>query len=135
LLLLAPFLLLACACSRQKTITAEDLCLELTSAISLAADAETSVDLLRQGRSTDRYADGHLAYLSEELNHSLKELEEASPDAAIASTAQNARTLLGSLALQVAAVRSDLGDSGALSNARQQIAKTRADLEAAKSSL
>ena len=134
-LLLIPLLLLLAACSRQRRITADDLRSDLTSAISFAAETEIFIDFVRQGRSTDNYADGHLQYLSDELNRSASELHESTPEAAIAEKAQECRTLLDSLALQVAAVGPILGDPGALSDVRQQIAKTRAALEQAKSSL
>lgn len=133
--LLISCLLLFSACSHHTKITADDLRSDLTSAISFAAETETFLDFVRQGRSIDHYTEGHLEYLSEELNRSARELEESVADAALAQKLQECRTLLESIALQVAAVRPVLGDAGALSDARQQIAKTRAALEAAQSSL
>ena len=134
-LALVPFLLLVSACSHHKTITTDDLRSDLTSAVSFAAETELFIDFVRQGRSIDHYAEGHLEYLSEELNRSARELEQSSSDAALAQKLQESRALLDSLALQVAAIRPDLGDPSALSDARQQIAKTRAALEQANASL
>src|SRR5437764_3858561 len=90
-------LLLAAACSQKKTITKEQLRSQLTSAASLAAEAETFIDYVRQNRLTRNYAEGHMEYLADEVKRSAKELREETPGPGTQSTFREYLAQLDSL--------------------------------------
>jgi hypothetical protein len=65
------------ACTRQKSISRDELQSKLRSAASIAAETATFFDYVRQRRATDQYARGHLEYLFSEVDRTAKELHES----------------------------------------------------------
>jgi len=128
-------LLFTTACARHKIISAEELHSELAAAISLAAETETFLEMVRQGRTTPAFAQGHLQYLADEANRSLKDFHESVPAPDIQAKFPDARTLVHSLALQLTATGTALNDREALNSAQQHIAKIRQALAEIQSSL
>ena len=133
--LLLPLLLLQVSCSRQKTITTDELRSELTSAVSLAAETETIIDYVAQHRLTHNYALGHLGYLAREAQRSAKELDEASPEPATEQKLAESKEQVASLSKEIAAARASMGNPEALAATKQEIAHTRAAIEKVKASL
>jgi hypothetical protein len=128
-------ILLLCACSRQKTLTKEDLRSELTSAKSLAAETEMFLDYVHQGRATKHYAQGHIEYLTEEIQQSKKELQESSPAQGEEDALQKLRAQFDALNAELHNLRGRLHDEAALATAKAHIAKILQVLDEASSSL
>jgi hypothetical protein len=133
LVLLTTLLLLA-SCSHQKTITREELRSQLTSAVSFAAEAEMFIDYVGQNRSTHNYAQGHIKYLADEVNRSLKELHDAVPGEGSEEKLRECRAQLDLLGRELTTVRLALHNAEALRGAKERIATIRKALERAKSS-
>lgn len=133
--LLSAMLLFTTSCARHKIISAEELHSKLAAAISLAAETEAFLEIVRQGRTTPAFAQGHLQYLAAEANRSLKDFHESVPAPDIQAKFPDARTLVHSLAMQLTATRTALNDREALNSAQQHIAKIRQALGEIQSSL
>jgi chemotaxis regulatin CheY-phosphate phosphatase CheZ len=114
---------------------ADDLRSEISSAISVASETGTLLDLVGKGRTTDAFARGHIEYLTDELNDSLKELRESAPAPEIAARFPDSRTLVSSLAKQLSSASVALHNPEALAAIQQHLAKIREALEELKSSL
>ena len=69
------------SCSRQKTMSRDELQSNLRSAESLAAETSTFIDYVRQNRATDQYAKGHAEYLLSAVGRIATELHQARPPA------------------------------------------------------
>jgi hypothetical protein len=128
-------LLLLSSCSRQKTISADELRSDLTEAISVAAEAETFIGYVSQGRATANYAKGHIQYLTQEANRTAKELREAAPEASAKKVFPQSREYVESLVHEIATLRATIQDSQALAPSRQNISGIRNALEQAKAGL
>jgi hypothetical protein len=134
LLLLASIVLFA-SCSRHKPITSDELQSQLTSAASLAAEAEIFVDYVRQNRVTRNYAEGHTEYLADQVNCSLRELREAIPGEVSELKLQECRSELNSFAAELEAAGRALDNPEALAVAKRRFAALREAFQNTKSSL
>ncbi|HJT00831.1 MAG TPA: hypothetical protein VJ756_17190 [Terriglobales bacterium] len=133
LLLLATILLLA-SCSRHKPITPDELQSQLTSAASLAAEAEIFVDYIRQNRATRNYAEGHREYLADQVKRASRELREAIPGQVSEEKLQEYGSELDSFANELQGVGRALDDPEALAVAKQRFAALRQTFKRTKSS-
>jgi uncharacterized protein YicC (UPF0701 family) len=129
------FILPLCACSRQKTLTRDKLSSELTSAKSLAAETEMFLDYAREGRATKHYAQGHIEYLTEEIEQSRKELQESSPAQGEEDALQKLRAQFGALNTELSNIGGKLDDEAALATTKEHIARIRQALDEANSSI
>jgi uncharacterized protein (DUF2164 family) len=127
--------LLLCACSRQKTLTRDELRSELTSAKSLAAEAETFLDYIRQKRATKYYAQGHIEYLIAQTEQSRKELQESSPVRGEEDAVQKLRAQFDAVNAELHNIRGKLDDEAALATAKAHIEKLRQAIDEASSSI
>lgn len=125
---------LLASCSRHKPIASDELQSQLTSAASLAAEAEVFVDYVRQNRATRNYAEGHREYLADEVNRSSRELREAIPGEVSEKKLQECRSELDSLASELEAVGRALDNPEALAVAKQRFAALRRAFNKTKSS-
>ena len=132
---LVSALLLLSSCSRQKTISSDQLRSNLTSAASFAAETETFIDYVLKNRATREYARGHIEYLANEVNRSAKELHQASPDATTRQGLQTCQAQLDLLATELTAVRSGIENPEILAAAKARITRIRRVIEQAKASL
>jgi hypothetical protein len=133
--ILLTALLLLVSCSRQKTISADELRSDLTEAISVAAEAEAFLDYVAQGRSTENYANGHIRYLVEEAYRTAKQLQQAAPEVSTEKSLPESRKEVGSLAHELATVRAAMEYSEPFGDSRQNISNIRAALEQVKAGL
>jgi hypothetical protein len=106
-------------CSQKEQVRSE-----IRQGASYAAEAETFLDFVLQGRATARYAHGQAAYLEEAAEESAGKLEPTSPEAAAA---------LKRLARELSGVSAVIGDRGALTAARRRIVPIREMLASAGS--
>ena len=74
-----PTLALLASCSHPSVISRDELHSILRSSISFTAEAETSLDYVLQGRSTQNFAAGHFHYMADELEQSVKQLNQSKP--------------------------------------------------------
>jgi hypothetical protein len=128
-------LLISTGCSRQKTLTPDDLKSQLTRAISFASEEEMFVDYLHAGRATSTFAEQHAAYLDAEIQRSADELAKAVPQSGTESALQRCRIQLNQLRAELWNVRTHREDKNALSAAKARVEEIRRDLEQAKSAL
>lgn len=133
LLLLATIPLLA-SCSRHKPITPDELQSQLTSAASLAAEAEIFVDYIRQNRATRNYAQGHREYLADQVKRASRELREAIPGQVSEEKLQECGSELDSFANELQGVGRALDNPEALAVAKQRFAVLRQTFNRTKSS-
>jgi hypothetical protein len=134
LLLLATILLIA-SCPRHKPITPDELQSQLTSAASLAAEAELFVDYVRQERATRNYAEGHRQYLADQVDRASRELREAIPGEVSERKLKECRSELDSFATELQAVGGALDNPKALAAAKRRFAVLREAFNKMKSSL
>jgi hypothetical protein len=127
-------LLLLISCSHQKTMDLDEVRSYLSSAVSFASEAEMVVDYIRQNRATRQYADGHLAYLADEIERSAKELHETSTTAITEEKIEQCRAELDTLANELSAVRLQVDNPDALAANRERIDEIRLALERVSSS-
>jgi hypothetical protein len=129
------FILVLCACSRHKTLTTEELRSDLISAKSLAAETEMFLDYVHQNRATKYYAQGHIEYLTEEMERSREELQESSPPQGEADAVQKLSAQFDALKAELHGIRGRLDDEAALATAKEHIERIRQALDEANSSI
>src|SRR5947199_65501 len=59
------FILALCACSRQKTLTTDEISSQLLSAQSLAAETAMFLDYVRENRATKHYVLGQIVFTTQ----------------------------------------------------------------------
>ena len=128
-------LLVSTGCSRQKTLTSDELKSQLTVAISFASEEEMFVDYLHAGRATSNFAEQHADYLDAEIQRSADELTNAVPQSGTESALQRCRIQLNQLREELWNVRIHREDKNALSATKARVEEIRRDLEQAKSGL
>jgi hypothetical protein len=126
-------LLLFSSCSRTKTL--EDARSDVHSAVSLAAEAETFIDYVRQGRATAKFTEGHIQYLTEEIGRCTEELGKPVTDEQAERKLQAVRNKLRALRTELRVVPHEMGNAQALTAMSERVHKIRSELEAANSSL
>ena len=116
-------------CLHQKSMGRDEVRSAIRSALSSAAESEMLVDFVLQGRATSSYAEGHAAYLQEEVRQSAKEFENAvaQPDAKDAF--ENCRTQLNAMVVELSLIRSAISDRGQLRAAMAKLTEIRRSLE------
>jgi hypothetical protein len=128
-------ILVTCACSRSKILTKDELRSELISARSLAAETDMFLDSVRESRATKNFAQGHIGYLTEEVERSIRELRESSPSPGEQDVLQKLREQCDSLKTELHRIRASVGDEAALATAKQHIATIRQTLDQLNSSI
>lgn len=123
------------SCSRQKTFSRDELQSKLRAAESIAAEAGTFIDYVRQQRATDQYAKGHIEYLSSELTRTAKELREALPPSGAEAQFTNGRKQVDALAAELSKLRSRMGHPDEFAREQDHIAALSKGLQQAISSL
>ncbi len=123
------------SCSRQKTMSRDELQSNLRSAESLAAETSTFIDYVRQNRATDQYAKGHAEYLLSAVGRIATELHQARPPADGAPEFAQGRTQVDALAAELSILRMRIGHSDELAREQHGIAAIRNALQVAVSSL
>lgn len=121
------------ACSRHKTLTREELRSEIISAKSLAEETEMFLDYVRQDRATKYYAQGHIEYLTDEVENS--ELHQSSPVQGEADAFQKLSAQFDALNTELHDLRGKLEDKNALATAKERIERIQRALDAASSSI
>jgi uncharacterized coiled-coil DUF342 family protein len=129
------FILVLCSCSRHKTLTREELRSDLISAKSLVAETEMFLDYVRQNRATKYYAQGHIEYVTQEIERSRKELQESSPAQGEEDAVQELRAQLDALKAELLSIHARLDDRTALATAKEHVARIRHALDEANSSI
>jgi len=127
--------LLFAACSRQKTVTREDLRSDLVSSVSFAAEAETFIDHVRDGKSTSAFAQGHVEYIAKEVGRMAQELQESVPEPRTAGASQTARTQIDRLRTELNLLAANIDDKDAIAVSKDRIETIRKSLAEAVSSL
>jgi hypothetical protein len=107
---------------------------QLTSAASLAAEAEIFVDYTRQNRATRNYAQGHREYLADQVKRASRELREAIPGQVSEEKLQECGSELDSFANELQGVGRALDNPEALAVAKQRFAVLRQTFNRTKSS-
>src|SRR5437763_8968639 len=128
-------ILVLCACSRHKTLTKDELRSELISAKSLATETEIFLDYVRQNRATKPYAQGHIAYLTQEIERSREEVQESSPAQGEEDAIQKSRAQLDALTAELHSICGRLDDAAALAIVKEHIVRIRQALDEATSSI
>ena len=126
-------LLLFSSCSRTKTL--EDARSDVHSAVSLAAEAETFIDYVREGRATANFTEGHIQNLTEEIGRCTEELRKPVSDEQAERKLQVVRNELHALRTELRVVPQEMGNAQALTAMSERVRAVRRELEAANSSL
>lgn len=123
------------SCSRQKTVTSEELRSTLKQAASLASESEAFIDYVLQKRATENYARGHLQFLVDEAKRTAKESYGTAADESTQRILSECQSQLDRLveSLQYANEQSENPDK--LQIAKQRVANARKALEKAEGSL
>ena len=127
-LLLTLFLVLP-ACSRQRSITRDELRSHLVSAASFAAEAEAFIGYVGAGRSTGAFAEGHAEYLAKETSRLAEELDGTRAEPADADTLANCRQQIGELLKELELVRSEIGVNDALAARKNRLRQIQKAIE------
>jgi hypothetical protein len=126
-------LLLAC-CSHQQRLSRDDLHSQLTSAASLASEAELFIEYVQQNRSTRAYARGHTDDLAVEVKRSTEELRDASVSPELEPSLDLCRSQLELLANTLSDLHSGFANPDALSASKEKVRKIEDALHNADSS-
>jgi hypothetical protein len=127
--ILAASLLQISSCA-AKSMTLAELASDAKSALSFAADADTSLGLFREGRLTQAFLAAHFEYLADEVRRSSQDFEKGSAaQPRLAARVRDCRSELDSLWAALTLARQHSGDSRILAEAGSQIATTRKALE------
>ena len=117
------------SCSRQKTISPEELHSHIQEAISLASESELFIDSVRERRTTYHFAVEHAGYLDRMAGRKLKELEQAKSAPEMQSRLQQLRTELNDLEQNLSDLRNGIGNDQALAQSARRIASVKNRLE------
>jgi deoxyribodipyrimidine photolyase len=123
------------SCSRQSTTGPEDLRSNLTSAISIAVEAETFIDFIEQHRATHQFAKAHFQYLAQQVQSASEELHAPSSNSPLAQAIQGTQSQLTSFTNELTAEGNHIADPDALAAGRGRIRNIRQTLEQMKLSL
>jgi len=125
--LFSVLLLQLSSCAR-KSLSPDELQSEITTALSLAADADSSLRLLREGRLLSTFFEGHIEKLSDEARSASQELRSrAVADPVMALQVRECQRDLDVLIAALAIAGQHSGTS--LTDAGEQIAATHKALE------
>jgi hypothetical protein len=130
-----PILVLLASCSHPSVISRDELHSILRSSISFTSDAETSLDYVLQGRSTQNFAAGHFHYMADELEQSVKQLNQSKPGPGTEQAFMNSLQDLKALASELTAISFQTSDFNAISAAKKRIGEIRRALEKTSASL
>ena len=130
-----PMLVLLVSCSHPSVISRDELHSILRSSISFTAEAETSLDYVLQGRSTQNFAAGHFHYMAHELEQSVKQLNQSKPSPGAEQAFANSLHDVKNLASELRAISFQTSDSTAIAVAKQRITEIRRALEKTSTSL
>ena len=133
LILLVLAVTSSAGCSRAKSIDRDQVRSEIRSARSFAAELEMFLDFVLQGHATRSYAQGHAAYLEEEVERSAKDLDNAVAEPDAADSVSECRTQLHHMAGELSDIGDALGDRNRLAAAKARIRQIRESLEKAAS--
>jgi len=128
-------LVLLVSCSHSSVISREELHSILRSSISSAAEAETSLDYVLQGHSTQNFAAGHFHYMADELEQSVKQLNRSKPSPGTEQAFTNSLQEVKDMTSELAAISFQTSDSNAIWAAKQRITEIRRALEKTSTSL
>jgi hypothetical protein len=129
------FVLVLCSCSHRQRMGADELRSELASATSLSAETELFLGYVRQRHATKHFAQGHIAYLSEELERSAKKLRTTLPPLGEEDAEQRLSTLVDALNMELQEVRGRMDQDSVLSTAQAHVRRIRLALNQINSSL
>lgn len=124
-----------CSCSGRQKMTVDELRSELISAISFSAETEVFLAYARQRRTTKSFAQGHIEYLSKELERSANKLHTSVPQPGEENAQQRISTLLDALNTELQDLRGRIDQDAELSSAEEHVRRIRLALEQANSSL
>ena|SRR5947209_7988668 len=128
-------ILVLSACSRDTTLTRDNLRSEINSAKSLASETAMFLDYARQNRATKQYAQGHIEYLTEEIEQSRKKLQESPPAQGEEDALQKLKAQVDALNSELHSIHEKLDDQAALATAIEHIANIHQSLDNANSSI
>jgi hypothetical protein len=129
------FILMLCSCSHHQRMGTDELRSELASARSLSAETEMFLGYVRQRHATKHFAQGHIAYLSEKLDRSVRKLRTTLPPLGEEDTEQTLSTQLDALNVELQEVRGRIDQETVLSTAQEHVRRIRLALDQANSSL
>lgn len=135
--LVTPVLLLfglACGCSQQKTLSTEELTSEITSALSLASEAQLLTQVARSGRTTQHYVQEHAESLQQEAGDTSRKLEKPVATAPAQQTVSALKQALQAVSQDLAKLGSTREDAGfaAIEEHVQKIREQLATMKAAR---
>jgi hypothetical protein len=123
------------SCSRQKTVSIDDLRSDITAGESLAAEEVFFIDYLNQHAGMRHFAQGHMQYLTEEAARSAKQLQESKPAPGADQQLELCRNLLARLHEELSSSVRHIGNPAALLGDKQALIALRSTLEQARSAL
>ena len=121
-------------CSQKKSMGLEEIRSQIRSALSAAAESEMLIDFVLQGRATRSYAEGHAAYLEDQVRQSAKEFENAISQPEAKPSFDTCRTQLNAMVGELSAIRSAMQDRSRLADAMARMVEIRRSLERVNSS-
>jgi hypothetical protein len=127
-LLVLPLAAISAGCSRGKSIDRDQVRSEIRSARSFAAESEMFIDFVLEGRATRVYAEGHAAYVRDEVEQSAKDLDSAVAEPDVADYVRACRMQLNELIGGLSEIRAALGDTDRLAAAKAKMKQIRESL-------
>jgi hypothetical protein len=94
-----------------------------------------SLDYVLEGRSTQNFAAGHFHYMADELEQSVKQLNQSKPSPGTEQAFMNSQQDTKALASELTAISFQRSDSNAISAAKKRITEIRVALEKTSTSL
>ena len=127
-------MLLLSSCSHDK-VSPDEISSDLTSAVSLASEAQTFIDFVGQNRATDNYKKAQIRYLSEEAAKLATELHQAKTSSGPEDQLEECRKELDALVLELDRVAQDIDTPEALASHKQRLAVAQKALQQLRASL
>ena len=122
---------LSVACSRQKTLSRDDLRSKVKSAISLATEGQVFLGYVREQRPTRAFAKGHVEYLGDELAKAEQELGHSTPEPGIEPALREYQTNLDALRLELPNISTIISNPTAQPDLEERLVNIRKALESA----
>ena len=122
-----------CGCSRQNTLTSNDIRSEVLAITSFASEIEMFIDFVRQGRATKVFVRGHTKLLEKELSRDAQQLDHSIPSPEAQRDFQKCKDAVGLLRGELSTIPQLKNNDAGLQRKREHIEKIRERLTSERS--
>ena len=112
-------------CSRQNTLTSDDIRSEVLAVTSFTSQIEMFIDFVRQGRATKLFVQGHTKQLERELSRNAQQLDDSIPSLETQRDFQKCKDAVGLLRGELSLIPQLINNDAGLQTEREHLERIR----------